>query len=71
MSSVNEYPKKEVKISVIAPFEFCEECKIADLRRDGFDFSNKTITWQCCENERICRNAVKLYQKRVEEGRPV
>lgn len=62
----------QVKVNMEAPFAFCEECALADIEREDFyEGSRIYMTMHQCKNRVICENAVKLYSKRIEDGRPV
>lgn len=61
-----------MKIEVDLPFTFCEECVRRELS-DGPIYLGGNIARldTCCKRAGICKNAIELYQKRLDDGRPV
>lgn len=61
-----------MKIDVELPFTFCAEC----TRRqpsDGAILEGSEIVRvdTRCSRAGICKNAIMLYQRRIDDGRPV
>lgn len=61
-----------MKIEVNLPFTFCEECVRRELS-DGPIYLGSIIARldTRCKRAGICKNAIELYQKRLDDGRPV
>ena len=63
---------KNVEITMQAPFEFCEECNlkqlISEIRYAGGEIETQILK---CRFRNQCANAVRMYQQRLEDGRPV
>lgn len=63
---------KEIEIKMQAPFAFCEECNlkqlISEARYAGGNIEQLILK---CRYRDQCANAVRLYQQRLEDGRPV
>lgn len=63
---------KEIEIKMQAPFAFYEECNlkqlISEARYAGGNIEQLILK---CRYRNQCANAVRLYQQRLEDGRPV
>ena len=61
-----------MKINADLPFAFCEECRVRDLEvKNLYEGSLVAESFITCEHARECKEAVKLYQERMDEGRPI
>ena len=61
-----------MKINADLPFEFCQECNVRDLEvKNLYAGSLVAESFITCEHAKHCKMAVKLYQKRIEDGEPV
>lgn len=61
-----------MKINADLPFAFCAECDVRELKvEDLYAGGLVAESFITCEHARNCKTAVKLYQKRIEEGKPV
>lgn len=62
----------KVKVEADLPFTFCEECVRRELS-DGPIYLGSNIARldTRCKRAGICKNAIELYQKRLDDGRPV
>lgn len=61
-----------MKIEVDLPFTFCEECERRELS-DGPIYLGGIIARldTRCKRAGICKNAITLYQQRLDDGRPI
>ena len=61
-----------MKINADLPFAFCEECSVRDLEVENlYEGSLVVESFITCEHARKCKEAVKLYKERMEDGRPI
>ncbi|MBR0426153.1 MAG: hypothetical protein IJK01_08570 [Clostridia bacterium] len=62
----------KVKVEADLPFTFCAECVRRELN-DGPIYLGDNIARldTRCKRAGICKNAIELYQQRLDDGRPV
>ena len=61
-----------MKINADLPFAFCADCKRRQIY-DGTVLEGSEIVRldTRCSRAGICKNAIALYQERMEDGRPI
>ena len=61
-----------MKIDAELPFTFCAECTRRQLY-DGAILEGSEIVRidTRCNRAGICKNAIMLYQRRIDDGRPI
>ena len=61
-----------MKIEVDLPFTFCADCMRRELS-DGPIYLGSNIARldTRCKRAGICKNAITLYQQRLDDGRPI
>ena len=61
-----------MKIEADLPFAFCAECKRRQINDMTVLEGSEVVRIDTrCTRAGICKNAIALYQERIEDGRPV